>query len=742
MNKTTKRMTAAALCAALCLSGMGLAAAKTDGSAEAPAPAVTKLSADAGETQDASKEETVYVLAGADGSVQKIIVSDWLQNSGGSAALSDVSDLTDIENVKGSESYSINGEHMKVWDAQGNDIYYQGSIEKELPVSLRVSYMLDGAPISAAELAGKSGRVTIRFSYENRQYEFVTINGREEKIYVPFAMLTGLVLDGDTFRNVEVSNGKLINDGDRTIVIGLAFPGLQESLALSTETLSLPDYVEISADAEDFSLGTTITLAANSLFNDADPQKLGLPDNMSGSLSDLTSAMTQLTDGSSALYDGLCTLLDKSGELVSGVEQLAAGAQAIKEGVDSLDDGADQLKAGLSSLANGPDTLSSSSEDLNDGAAQVFNTLLSTASAQLEAAGLSLPALTIDNYADVLGGVIASLDESAVYDQAQHQVTAAVEERRPEIIALVTAAVREQVEAQVTAALREQVTARVNAAVEEEVSAQVIASAAGGLSRAEYDAAAAAGQIPAEQQAAIENAIAQQMASDAVQKTITETVDAQMNSSEIAASIAAGTDEQMRSDRVLALIAQNADVQVQQAIAEAMAADSVQAQLSAASEGAKSVISLKTSLDSYNAFYLGLLSYTGGVDSAAVGAADLSDGAAILKDGTAQLKVGAETLYNGVLTLRDGCPALLDGVTALRDGSMELSDGLQQLNDEGIQKISDLLGDDLDGLSARLQAVVDVSRRYQNFSGISAEMDGTVKFIYRTDEICVDDGTK
>ncbi len=161
-----------------------------------------------------------------------LFLQDWIKNSVGSNSFSDKSELTNVENVKGDETYTMNSDHMRVWDAQGNDIYYQGNIEKELPVNLSVSYKLDGKNISSSELVGKSGKVTIRFDYTNNQYETVEIDGKQEKINVPFAMLTGMILDNDVFSNVEVSNGKLLNDGDHTVIAGIAFPGLQSNLNL------------------------------------------------------------------------------------------------------------------------------------------------------------------------------------------------------------------------------------------------------------------------------------------------------------------------------------------------------------------------------------------------------------------------------------------------------------------------------------------------------------------------------
>ena len=761
MSKTTKKILAICLCAALCLGGAGMAFAQAS-SKKADDQPVSAAQQAAELQQKISKDETVYVLTGADGSVKKIIVSDWLKNELGSASVADKSNLSDIENVKGDESYTINGDNMTVWDAQGNDIYYQGNIQKELPVGLSVRYYLDGKSVSPEELKGKSGKVTIHFDYENRQYETVQINGVNQRIYVPFAMLTGMILDNDTFQNVQITNGKLVNDGDRTVVVGLAFPGLQENLNLSRDDLSIPDSVEITADVTNFSLGMTVTLACNDLFSQLGDVDLTSLDSTSA-LEQLTGAMDQLLSGSSALYEGLSTLLDKSGELVSGVEELAQGAAAIKSGADSVDDGAAQLKAGLADLSSGLNTLSANSAALNSGAEQVFNSLLETAATQIRAKGLNVPDLTIENYAEELNALIKSLDETTVYETALKQVTDAVEAQRPVITQKVTEAVRQQVEAKVTAVARQQVEEKVTAAVQQQVTATVtdavrqqvaeqVIQAAANMSKADYDAAVAAGMIPQQTQDAVNAAIqaqmgseavqskiaknvSAQMASEAVQSKITENIDTQISSEAVQATIAENTDAQMQTEAIQATIQQQTELQVQKAISENMASDAVQSQLKKASEGAQTLIALKASLDDYNTFYLGLLTYTGGVDDAAAGANALYAGADQLKDGTAQLRAGAAQLYNGVLQLQDGTPALVSGVTQLKDGAMQLSEGLQQFNRDGIQKLVNLLQNDVGDLSARVQATIDVSKDYRSFAGISDDAEGQVKFIYRTDEI-------
>lgn len=359
--------------------------------------AASSQAAETTEQKKPSKDETVYVLANADGSVKKIIVSDWIKNNGGKT-VSDKTELSDIKNVKGNESYVMDTDNMREWNADGKDIYYQGTISKALPVDLKVSYELDGKPVSAESLAGKSGKVTIRFDYTNNQYKNVSIDGKNTKIYVPFVMLTGLLLDNDIFTNVEISNGKIINDGDRIIAVGFALPGMKENLNLSRDKVDIPDFVEITADVKNFALGNTLTVAANSIISDLDVSKLDSADDLQTSLTELSSAMSKLLDGSSELYGGLSELLLKSNELVAGVDKLANGASALSDGTAAL-------SAGLSELVSNNDTL-------NAGAKQVFDTLLSTVSQKLKDNGITVDTLTVENYKTVLGDLLENPTDS------------------------------------------------------------------------------------------------------------------------------------------------------------------------------------------------------------------------------------------------------------------------------------------------------------------------------------------
>jgi putative membrane protein len=684
LHKRSVKIILLSMVAALSISTVGYAAYAAGTAAGSAATSVT-VSDSADSSRTVGKEETVYVLANADGSAKKVIVSEWLKNPDGAASLSDYTELENVENVKGDESYSMSADNMRIWDAEGSDIYYQGTTDRALPVDVQISYLLDGKPISAEDLAGQSGTVTIRFDYTNRQQQTVTIDGEEETLSVPFMMLTGMILDNSNFTNITVSNGKVISDGDRSVVMGFAIPGLQDDLGLDSDKLEIPSSVEITADVENFSLTTTMTLATNDVFNDLNLDDVDSLDDLSDSLQQLSDASQQLVDGSSALYDGLSTLLDKSGDLISGIDQLADGAKQLADGTASLKGGADELQAGMASLQAGLQTLTGNSASLNAGAEQVFNSLLSMADSQLAAAGVSVPALTIDNYHEVLGGVLAAVDSNTVYNMAYS--TAAEK---------VSAAVKAQEET-------------IRAGVEEAVRAQVVEgvlTAAGyPMSAEEYAAATAAGQIPEELYTQAEAAISAQMSSDEIQAKISAAVSAK---------------EQELVDAKM----QTEEIQSQ-----------INAAVSQATAGSGTLQQLVAQLDSYNTFYQGLRAYTAGVDQAASGSGQLTSGAATLANGAASLQTGANSLYEGIGSLQTGSASLVDGVTELKDGSMQLSDGMKEFDEEGIQKLVDAAGGDLGTVVSRFRAILDLSKDYQSFAGIADGTEGSVKFIFTTDAI-------
>ena len=315
------------------------------------------------------KSETVYVNANADGSVDKITVSDWLKNHGSSDALEDFSNLTNIKNVKGDETFTQNADGSIVWDSKGNDIYYQGETNEELPVTMKVSYYLDGEKMDPKDMAGKSGEVKIRFDYYNNSNETVKVKGKKYNIKTPFTMVTGMILSSDVFSNIEVKNGKVISDGDKSVVVGLAFPGLKSSLNLASydklEDVDIPEYVEVTK-ADKFELALTATAATTGTLKNIDTSDLNDVDDLKDSMDKLTDATDKLIDGSEALSDGMGTLSSSAGEYTReylprmlGVKQLVSGLNTLvlsgqlESGVESLNKGLKALKKGTKSLNAG-----------------------------------------------------------------------------------------------------------------------------------------------------------------------------------------------------------------------------------------------------------------------------------------------------------------------------------------------------------------------------------------------------
>lgn len=325
---------------------------------------------------DADKDESVYLISDANGNVNKTIVVDHLKNKDKKDTLEDASNLSDIENVKGKEKFTQSGDKL-TWQAGGKDIYYQGTATEEPPVTQKVTYYLDGKEISPEDLAGKSGKVKIRFDYTNTTSYTETVNGEKQTVSVPFAAITGLVL-GDGFENIEVTNGKAEVSDSSSVVLGYALPGLKDSLGIKDKDLdgdvNIPEYMEMTADVKNFSMPAAMTFVVNaSDYVSTDGIDTSDLDDM---INDLKDASTQLQDGSKTLAegtdtltDGLSTLQSKLGTFASGVGTLQSGLKTYTDGVSTLSGGLNKLNSNVPTLSNGITTLNSSAKSLNDGVA-------------------------------------------------------------------------------------------------------------------------------------------------------------------------------------------------------------------------------------------------------------------------------------------------------------------------------------------------------------------------------------
>lgn len=332
--------------------------------------------------EKASKSETVYVITDAEGNSREIIVGDWLKNITGLELLYDQSDLVNIENMEGEETFSEEGENL-IWQANGSDIHYQGTTEKELPVTVKITYYLDGQQIAPQELAGKSGKVTIRLDYTNRESRQGE-NG--ENIYVPFTVMSGMIFTDGCVKNVEVSSGKVITKDDTTVVVGVAFPGLKDSLKIEHDEeeqnfeidMDIPDYVEVTMDAEKFELETSASLIISDMFSTLDLDNEEDWQDMKDALDELSDGAKELVDGSVELADGVGELQEKIPELTDGVSELKDGVAEYTDGVSEASSGADELRTGSSKLAGKSGSLTSGASKVDKGAGKLksgLNTL-------------------------------------------------------------------------------------------------------------------------------------------------------------------------------------------------------------------------------------------------------------------------------------------------------------------------------------------------------------------------------
>lgn len=320
---------------------------------------------------DADKDESVYLISDANGNVNKTIVVDHLKNKDKKDTLEDASNLSDIENVKGKEKFTQSGDKL-TWQAGGKDIYYQGTATAEPPVTQKVTYYLDGKEISPEDLAGKSGKVKIRFDYTNTTSYTETVNGEKQTVSVPFAAVTGLVL-GDGFENIEVTNGKAEVSDSSSVVLGYALPGLKDSLGIKDGDLdgdvNIPEYMEMTADVENFSMPAAMTFVVNaSDYVSTDGIDTSDLDDM---INDLKDASTQLQDGSKTLAEGTDTLSDGLSTLQSKLGTFASGVGTLQSGLKTYTDGVSTLSGGLNTLGNSTGALVSGADKLNSGAGQL-----------------------------------------------------------------------------------------------------------------------------------------------------------------------------------------------------------------------------------------------------------------------------------------------------------------------------------------------------------------------------------
>lgn len=722
------------------------------------------------------KDETVYAKIDGSGTVTSVTVSDQLKNVKDLSKIEDISTLKDIENVKGDEAFSQKNNSL-TWDGDSKDICYQGSTTQTLPVGLKITYKLDGKSISAEELEGKSGHLVMRYQYENTS----KTAGND---YTPFLMVTGLILDSDKFTNVTVTNGKLVSDGDRDMALGMGLPEMKSYLGVND--LDIPDYFELEADVTDYEAVEGITIATNDLFNDLETDKLDSLSDLKSSMNKLQDSANQLVDGSGELRKGLDTLLSSSGTLTDGINQLSNGSQTLKNGTGTLADGTNTLAAGSNSLADGTGQLLAGTGVLKEGtntldaglatAAQKTSNLILPGVVQLDD-GVTQMQKQLEGGLTELTGAVQQLDAglntslaegqpslrdgAAALDQVINYGTQQTGGASLVDISNNTAAAADALGNAITAISTPSVTAAsvaegdggTDAAINtlsevlnscrddipEDVKAS-IQNAIDSLNNDQYSRQAAATALDSEIQAQasqanaviydtqtlLTNVLTGTHTIQSIVNTISPSVSA-LNSGVAQIADGASTLDAKVTDPKTGLAAQvNSGVNTLKGGTSA---------LRAGTDGdnglANGLNQLSTGASQVNA---GAGTLHEKMSEANSGAQSISAGASQLLAGAGELNTGAGTLADGIQTLQTGSGALIDGIKQLDDGAKTLNEGMIQFNEEGIEKLVSAFDGDINELLDNLNTMIDSSRNYKNFSGISDGMDGQVKFIFVTNK--------
>lgn len=681
MKKKTIKVVSTAMAALLVASGIGysmlyskteVASADTS-EAEKKVEKAIKDNVSLGATGE-DKEETVYVIADANGKVTKTIVSDWLKNKDGSATITDKSDLKDIKNVKSDADYKTGKDNEITWNADGKDIYYQGTSDKQLPVDVKITYLLDGKEMKPDDIAGKSGKLTIRFEYTNNQKQQVAISGKSVDMYVPFTMISGMILPTEQFSNVAVNSGKVISEGNNQIVVGLAFPGMNENLDLASvipnTDLKMPNTVEITADVENFSLMTTLTMGTSNLLGKVNTDSIGSTDDLKAAITKLVESTNALQSGAAQLKDGLGTLLTNMDPYAAGMNQISGGIYDINAGVGLLNQKMSEFVAGLKTAVDGTQQLSDTVKD------QVL-------------AGANQVADGAQKASDATNTMLAAFKDTTD------------ENGNLEKYGLVNGskAIDEGVE-QLQSSLSGMVTEITNNIEEDRIAIETVTAILESGKNPKTQAALTPEEVATYKTQIMQLTVSKQTLEGIITKMDPATMTTQMD------NLKSGT-----ADLSQGISALQGGITAYQGEVGKLATGANQ---------------LASGIDQLNKKV---------AEELQPGIKQLYDGGILMQTSVGKLYDGTQKANAGMGELITSTGKIKSAISQLSDGSTTLSNGVTQFKTQAIDKLSTSLSGDLEGAVERLKATMTLSQNYKIYSMAAQDKDTSVKFIYKTAEI-------
>ena len=599
----------------------------------------------------------------------------------------------------------------KVTDTNGKTTTNQSSSTKSAPVSIKVTYKLNGTETKPEDMIGKSGKVTIRYDYTNNEKKTITVNGKSQTAYVPFTMITGTLLPTDKFSNVEVTNGKVSKVGDNIIALGMTMPGLKDTLNLKFDGESLdmdiPEYFEISADVEDFELDMSMSVATTSVLDDIDTDDFSVA-KLEDKMNELQSAADQLTDGTVTLQDGTQTLADSIPALTDGVGQLDDGASSLKDGIYAYTDGATALAAGAGQLKDGIAAYTTGANAINEGAAQ------------------------LSVYADGVASAAAGANELNTGIQTIKSVLA-----EKIITPLATNSKAYKLNA---------IPDATGVTVMEQAKALQQAGTAAGLDNVTI--ASDLTELSKKKDSEVSDYISQKFTSYLTAYTaniIKETYTAAVTGNGVYTPTASqpGTSDYVYANQLGLLVKAAGNIGASSALDTVVSSisnnDELNEQLSSMMTGSQKLTDGLNTLASNNEkiqeLQDGLVKLNEKNDSLNGGVARLNNGLDTLNSNNDALRDGSSQLADGTSTLRSSSTTLADGVTQLNDGAITLKDGMAEFNASGIKAITSLVGDDADTAVDTIKEVINLGKNYNTFLGKTDGKDSSVTFVYKMAEL-------
>ena len=730
------------------------------------------------------KKETSYLILNADGSVQEQITSDWLHSDDGFDAVTDESDLSDIQNLKSDVMPEQSGNTLK-WTTDETDIYYQGKNSAQAPVGVSIEYTLDGKAVTADELKGQSGHLVATVKLTNNTGEEVTVNGKKRTVYTPFFTVAAAVLPSENFKNITTEHGLVESDSKTQVACYLAMPGMKEAvsdlLPDSFDKLDdlMLDTLTLEADVTDCTVPTFLFAAAPSL-SDLDLDEVS--DELGDTMDELTDAIDQLKDGSGALDDAVGTLVESLDTFASSYSQFDAGVDSALNGTQTLANGTENLLENAQLLATKTGELSLGAIQLQNSTAQLAGVMNQQLVPGLVEASEKKTALE-----DKMTELSGKLETVEIPDMTalKAQLGAGAEQVFDGAASGAAKAASEAAASNAATVASQKTAEEIKGNVQAASSSEDVTNAAAALTTQLYQDGYSAGYQASK--TCVEMALNELGLDDAQKKAILNALAQDSTSTPSAEVISNGTAqvsgmvEKIASDidpnAIASAVGPKVAEQVAPAVTEKVTSsdDLAAAKQSAVQQVAAAIPDINTDelkslmgefkdlssqagemMDSVDTLTGALYNAENPADTnTVVGAANaISDGAAKLGSGASQLATGTSAFATGVGTLDAGTNQLLSGMETLssssktvsnaigqfQTGGAELKDGTSELSD-GMTEFSDTINDKLDGLSeitdpdSTLARVIDIMKdRADSFKG-SGRADGTdmtVSYVMRT----------